>query len=409
MRIKKLLVFILLAILLLVGGAYLLIESKTTIQEDKKYSPVELAESGLVLTVIYPDTYDNKGGKIKAVFEYQTREPLPIDLNLIYFYLVKNDASVERIESVLTQAGTEPFEVSSDISGGYETRYLHSFVAETDVLPPARYIVRASVDNGRYSNEKEVYVHDRSYMQDINITKDRVTFDKSSNLFKSFESEVLESVVSEETSFSMNQPGRIKFTFVPKMPPVYAPEWDEVSLTIYPISEVVDWGPDKFANQHNLPYFVSNVRKLRELIRYGHLTENLYPVNNFPPVNASAVGTQRVTKLNFVNGEGIRFLVSGYHQAVDPADHPKYVYQGITEDGHYFVVFRYGSLFSPQLEKYLKKIVRGVDVDTYNTQVETSFDLLEREANFSPSLNELDQFIKSIRVRSEWENVTPSE
>lgn len=385
------------------GVIFWFTKNKPIINEVQKYGSADsIVTNDLTVDSIYSETFDNKGGRIKATFSYQTLEPFSIDPNLVYFYLVKNDDSVEKIESVLSYTGTEPRQVSYQFSGALETRYFHSFVAETGALSPARYIVRASVDNGRLSKEKEVYIQDRSYIREINISEKNVTFDSSANLFKSFESEVFKSEVSEETSFSMNQPGRIKFTFTPKMPPVYPDEWDEPSLTIYPISEVVDWGPDKFANQFNLPYFVSNVRKVRELTRSGYFPNNIYPVNNFPPVNAGPMGTQRITKLNFSNGQGIRFLVSGYHQAVDPAEHPKYIYQGITEDGKYLIVFRYGSLFSPKLERYLNSMKGRWNLSN-SDQIEESFDVLEQEVNFSPSLEELDQFVRSIRVKSEWE------
>ncbi len=402
---KKATFLVLVVILIFViGGTFWFTKNRTITNEIKKYSQTNsITENNLIVTAIYPETFDNKGGKIKAELQYRTNEPFSIDPSLVRFYLVKNDASVEQITPVLSHAGTEPMQVSSWASSEYETQYFHSFVAETIVLPPSRYIIRASIDNGRFSSEKEIYIQDRSYIRDIDISADRITFDASNDLFKSFKSETLKGEANEETSFSMSQPGRIEFAFVPKMPPVYASGWDEVSLTVYPISEVVDWGPDEFANQFNLPYFVSNVRKLRELIRYGHFTENIYPINNFPPVNASPVGTQRITRLSFSNGDGVRFLVSGYHQAVDPADHPKYIYQGITDDGHHLVVFRYGSLFSPKLERYLKSFVWGVDADAYNTRVEKSFELLKQETNFSPSLEELDKFVKSIHVSPKWE------
>ncbi|MBP9697961.1 MAG: hypothetical protein KBD65_02115 [Candidatus Moranbacteria bacterium] len=390
-------------IFVVAGVIFWFTKNKPIIQEVQKYGSADsIVSNDLVIDSIYPETFDNNGGKIKATFSYQTLEPFSIDPNLVYFYLIKNDDSVEKVESVLSYTGTEPRQVSYQSSGALETRYFHSFVAETGALSPARYIVRASVDNGRLSKEKEVYIQDRSYIREINISEKNVTFDSSVNLFKSFKAEVFKSEVDEETSFSMNQPGRIKFTFVPKMAPVYPEGWDEVSLTIYPISEVVNWGPDKFSNQFNLPYFVSNVRKVRELTQSGYFSSNIYPVNNFPPVNASPVGTQKITKLNFSNGEGIRFLVSGYHQAVDPAEHPKYIYQGITEDGHYLIVFRYASLFSPKLEKYLKSMTGRWDISN-DVQINESFDVLGKETNFSPSLNELDQFVRSIRVRSEWE------
>lgn len=367
-----------------------------------KYFPVIMIENEAAeAEVLYPDIPSNEGGKIRMTFRYDTIDERGVDPSKVNFYIIKADQSV--IDIPVSSVKDDPTSSKKTFydGGPWEDVYSHSIEMITDMLYPGRYIARISIENGRISHDKEVYVNERGFLQDISLDPNTVHFD-SSSFAQSYDVTTVKTHVREEGNIwtDIDSPGYLLYSFHPLRPSIYG-EDDTVEMGIYPVSLVSKSGPDNFANQFNLPPFVSVVRALRSIVSGDLDLSGTSGLANFPPANATPVGVDRAQRLNFMTGKGVRFTVIGFYQDYYYANHPKYMYRGITDDGKYIVSFRYESLFSPKLERYLKAAKKDVsNMDAFNAEIAKSYDVLSSEIDFRPSLKILDQFVRSIRIDS---------
>ncbi|MFN8435428.1 MAG: hypothetical protein U0V18_15490 [Anaerolineales bacterium] len=120
---------------------------------------------------------------------------------------------------------------------------------------------------------------------------------------------------------------------------------------------------------------------------------------DFPRLaGAGSIIDAQVLPLAFQNGNGYRYLVAKSFSA-DPISNTKltYMYQGVTNDGKFFVSFIM-LIDAPFLDEYVgQSLTTPEEFDTYfqnvNNLVETS-----SGDQFNPSLNALDKLISSIVI-----------
>jgi hypothetical protein len=124
-----------------------------------------------------------------------------------------------------------------------------------------------------------------------------------------------------------------------------------------------------------------------------------YPVLPFAPmVNAAQIFCTQPAHVEFDGGRGVRYVTT-FSQAIDLlADQSVfYTFQGLTDDGRYYI-----SAVLPVTTGVLPATAgEGFDPQTWTTMVEGWADELAalEGAGFRPSLDALDQVVRSITVR----------
>ena len=125
----------------------------------------------------------------------------------------------------------------------------------------------------------------------------------------------------------------------------------------------------------------------------------------FLPVwNAAQVINAKVKYIAFQNGEGVRFLTQ-YGQDISPINNEAlfYTFQGITNDGKYYV-----SAILPvnhsSLPKNYDEGMQDKDYETFSQDYKNYVVGIEKQLNeqnddsFNPQLGLLDAMIKSIKI-----------
>ncbi|MBA4384584.1 MAG: hypothetical protein C0410_07590 [Anaerolinea sp.] len=176
---------------------------------------------------------------------------------------------------------------------------------------------------------------------------------------------------------------------------------DQGGLTIYPIADFVAM------NQAAISPIVTN---MQILLADKPVIPQSIPF--LPVFNAAQVFRAQVKYLDFQNGQGVRFLTE-YAQYYAPVNNTDlfYAYQGITADGKYWV-----SAILPVNAAYLQAAYDSVVVPAggilapamddpnfeanMNAYYVNMLNLLNTtpDANFTPGLDCLDQFIQSLQI-----------
>lgn len=203
--------------------------------------------------------------------------------------------------------------------------------------------------------------------------------------------------------FTEPQPGgsgnaeTMQFLFDPVQgQPVYTP--NAKVLRIYPTDQYVswlntnsfqvsDWGPDA----------------LKTILQNQSPTPGQIPVAPVP--NASQVYQAQVQYLPFSGGTGVRFVTS-YAQDVSPItnDDLIYIYQGLTNDGKYWVSLYYPVTTAALPNSIQDTQVTGENYDVFAKNYTTYISDLTTKLNnltpddFGPSLNGLDSMVKSLTI-----------
>lgn len=166
-------------------------------------------------------------------------------------------------------------------------------------------------------------------------------------------------------------------------------EYRYAYLAIAPISKNMN------KNEGEAYDYVRNIYNLKDNIHAKPALPNELKIASFPPVNAKQGPISKAKFVNFKNGTGMRYINAGWYQAYEAASNLTYTYQGITDNGKYYILFRYYGLQSPLLENYIKTFSGKIDYEDF---IDGSFDAVKRETFFSPSLEELDKFVESIKA-----------
>jgi hypothetical protein len=146
------------------------------------------------------------------------------------------------------------------------------------------------------------------------------------------------------------------------------------------------------------------VQTLRELLE----TKPASPAGEIPVlplINAAQVFRSQVRYLDFQNGSGVRFITQ-YRQ--DPApvtdDEIFYTFQGLTEDGAYYVVasFPLSTDVLPDTLDFESQAFREFERRNYEEYLKEQVDMLDAlpPGQFEPDLAMLDQIVGSLEVQS---------
>ena len=113
--------------------------------------------------------------------------------------------------------------------------------------------------------------------------------------------------------------------------------------------------------------------------------------------------TSNIKQVDFVNGSGVRFVSVYSIQDMVPVDneHLRYIFQGFTGDGKYFVKMTVRILHAqlPDIGEIPAEIFGAADYATVKQYfADFGTTLNEMEEDFSPKLDWIDTFLASFRV-----------
>ena len=156
------------------------------------------------------------------------------------------------------------------------------------------------------------------------------------------------------------------------------------------------------------PTAAEQIQKVKTIIAGSQLTLDTMPV--VPFFNAVQQIASKMQVLNFQNGRGIRF-VTQYAQYPAPINNHElfYHFQGLTDDGKYYIVatLPVTSSILPEDEKPEAVVpAGGVSIPTATGPDPAYYDAVTKaldamyEDSFNPSLFQLDALIQSITVAS---------
>ena len=169
----------------------------------------------------------------------------------------------------------------------------------------------------------------------------------------------------------------------------------EPRLFVYPVDEYVELNPSA----------ADQIQKLKAVLVGGALTKESLPSWM---VNAGQIFTAKPQVIPFQSGRGVRFLTQ-YAQYPAPANNRELVYhfQGLTDDGKYYVVAVLpvtSSILaeddkpdSPVPSEGVQLPAGGIPDQAYDDSVTKALDAMY-EDSFNPSLFQLDALIQSITV-----------
>lgn len=244
--------------------------------------------------------------------------------------------------------------------------------------------------------ESHLFILDPSYFTiPINLALEDISFTTENFLsVKSQKKNQPDPAPRSDAWWNIDYPGSINYEFTSK-----GQKFDNAYLVVYTIA---DGALQKYnANDpFNNFIFLKNLQELTKVIAAKPTLPNESSgIVAFPPINAEPGPRSKINFVDFQNGTGVRYLIPGWFQAVEEADFPTYTYQGITSDGKYQILFRYSKLYSPRLDNYVKINKNNFDYNNgQDKYIRVSFDEVAKEEKFSPSIEELDQFVRSIKV-----------
>lgn len=159
------------------------------------------------------------------------------------------------------------------------------------------------------------------------VTEQGVSFTFDSILADTASGEVLPAVEGNDASpFWEIQPETVKFSFVNYQ----VDNTDhQPQILVYPVEEYIQLNPD----------VQPVVDELEQLLREKPDATEIEYIPSLPFWNAAQFMQANVSYLRFQNGSGVRFLTQ-YGQAANPINNTSlfYAFQGITDDGRYYVV-----------------------------------------------------------------------
>jgi hypothetical protein len=189
-----------------------------------------------------------------------------------------------------------------------------------------------------------------------------------------------------------------------------APEHLEFTLTGYQVQ-------DKFLKPQIYVYpagelsqvnstAAEQIQRVKKVITGSQLTKDAMPV--VPSFNAAQQIASHMQVINFKNGRGIRFLTQ-YDQYPAPINNNElfYHFQGLTDDGKYYIVAvlpATSSILAEDEKPDAPVPSGGVPLPAVGTPDQAYYDAVTKaldgmyEDSFNPSLFQLDALIQSITV-----------
>jgi hypothetical protein len=117
-----------------------------------------------------------------------------------------------------------------------------------------------------------------------------------------------------------------------------------------------------------------------------------------PPINAGGFLVGKQEYLNFRNGSGMRYLIQFTQQPIKPrAEDTIYTYQGITNDGKYYVAATLPAFLPAPLDNPMEQFSTQQGWDDFYHQLRLKVNQIP-DKDFHPSLDALDGIFSSLTV-----------
>ena len=188
-------------------------------------------------------------------------------------------------------------------------------------------------------------------------------------------------------------PGTLKYEFTSQ-----EKEFESAYMEIHPIAEglLSSKYPEEIIEDFIFP---STIVRLNDVLhnRPEELDNGTDSIVRYPKIRTQPYIIQKEQYIQTETFTGIRYTLD-YTPPRSPSEHPTYVFQGITNNEKYFILFRYAKLHSPNLERILEEGKQAVGIGKCDDFNYRTFLEVSEEKNFSPSINELDDFVKSISL-----------
>ncbi len=227
----------------------------------------------------------------------------------------------------------------------------------------------------------------------INAEFGGVTLNFDEQLAKSAQGELMQAIpVTEGPALGGAMPASIRFLFNGQA----APEFGGYGFAQVNVYKTDDWTKLDAVT-------AKTVEDLRTLLK-NRPADFAKEIPVLPPANAAQVFHAQTKYLNFENGSGVGF-VTYYAQDVSPvtADRIFYAFQGLTNDGKYYVT-AFFPVTTSLLPSDYKTALGGMSDDAWAKQYTQYLDKLVQDLNgllpaaYTPNLTLLEQWITSINV-----------
>ncbi|NLC31043.1 MAG: hypothetical protein GX765_03260 [Candidatus Moranbacteria bacterium] len=329
--------------------------------------------------MIYP-----QGQEMELFFDIKSSEPMDLNnIKIIVSGANESDLKITREDSLYGSS------TPSDSTRSF--RYKASYIAENDGIDEISLFL-----GGNKKGSYEIIFYDNDFLVSSSLDINQVFFKLTKFLSLDEKKKNKEIKISGTAWFEPTMPGYIKYTFSNLTNKANA------TLSIYDISPSIEKFKELpyFEKMPYQPVYIENFYKLKQILNYKSDDVRDVKISLFPPVNASCVGPKRLRYLESDEFTGVSYMIYGCYQDVDVAHDLKYVFQGITRDNKYHIVFVYDGIISKDLEAF-RKGFNGETLKDYEDGSKKSFDLLDGlgEDDFNPSQKEFDKMIESIEIK----------
>lgn len=178
-------------------------------------------------------------------------------------------------------------------------------------------------------------------------------------------------------------------------------KFHEPQIYVYPAQAYAEMVPGAF----------ESIRRLDNILYGpgGSISDDQLPT--VPFFNAAQVFASNIQVISFQNGQGVRFLTEYAQYAASANNHDLfYHFQGVTRDGAYYIIAILpisnpvlaetsdaGAVLPPGGIPYPYFADPDADMQGYYTAVTTLLNVAPQEM-FTPTLNQLDLLIQSMRI-----------
>lgn len=228
------------------------------------------------------------------------------------------------------------------------------------------------------------------------VTLNNVSFTIPLGVAKDAKSEMVFAVTDTNAASFELAPAHLKFTLTGYQ---LQDKFLEPQIVVYPADDYAKLNPTA----------AEQIQKLKTILAGSQLTPETMPV--VPFFNAAQQIASKMQVINFQSGRGIRFLTQ-YAQYPAPINNHEFFYhfQGLTEDGKYYIVATLpvtSSILAEDEKPESPVPAEGVPFPTSTGPDQAYYDAVTRaldamyEDSFNPSLFQLDALIQSIHVTPE--------
>ncbi len=230
------------------------------------------------------------------------------------------------------------------------------------------------------------------------VTFGRLSLDIPSSVASGASGSDVAPITNEDAAYWQKTPGHLQVSLNDYY--VLQGKFHQPQIYVYPSMPYVELVPAAFESMH----------RLRNVMNPGTtITADQLPA--VPFFNAAQVFASNIQAVTFQNGSGVRFLTE-YAQYAAPINNHELVYQfqGFTNDGEYYIIAILpitapvlaetsdaGAPLPPGGIPYPLMADPSADMQAYYTSVAELLNAASPEA-FTPSLNQLDALIQSMRI-----------